>query len=197
MQRIFLIIIGLVVVMGGCSYICSQNTMVELQQGVESQWGNVESSYQRRADLIPNLEEAAKAAAETEKEIFSGIAAARANIGNMTISKDLLNDPAAFQKFQEAQGQLGSALSKLLVIQERYPDLKSNTQFQQLANSLERTENRINVERNKFNKEAQAYNTYIKKFPNSIWAGIGNFEDVPYFKANEGANVAPQVDFSN
>ncbi|MEO1415265.1 MAG: LemA family protein [Bacteroidota bacterium] len=197
MQRIFLIIIALVFVMGGCSYISSQNKMVELQENVQSQWGDVEVVYNRRANLIPNLVETAKAAAENEKEVFANISSARAAIGGMNITPELINDPAAFEKFQAAQGQLSSAISRLLVVQENYPELKSNQQFQQLATQLEGTENRIAVEQQKFNEAARAYNTYIKKFPGSIWAGIGGFDDISYFKAQQGADVAPQVDFSN
>ncbi|MEO0897068.1 MAG: LemA family protein [Bacteroidota bacterium] len=197
MGRILVIILLLAAIMGGCSYLGSYNEMVNLNEEVEAQWGNVQTSYQRRADLIPNLVETAKAAAATEKDIFTQIAAARSNVANFTIDKSVLNDPAALQKFSELQGELSGALSRLIAIQERYPDLKSNKNFEQLAIQLEGTENRINTERRKFNEKAKLYNGYIKKLPNSIWAGFGGFEEKAYFESQPGTENAPQVNFNN
>lgn len=197
MGRIFVILLIVAAIVGGCSYFNSYNKMVELDENVEAQWGDVEALYQRRADLIPNLVETAKAAADVEKQIFTDIAAARSNVANFTVDQSILDNPEKLKQFQQLQGELGSALSRLISVQERYPELKSNEQFAQLANSLERSENRISQERRKFNSTVQAYNSYIKKMPNSIWAGLGGFEEKAYFEAQEGTQNAPTVDFNN
>ncbi|MCI4670169.1 MAG: LemA family protein [Bacteroidia bacterium] len=197
MGRIFIIILVLAAVVGGCSYFGSYNNMVDMEQKVEAQWSNVEVQYQRRADLIPNLVQTAKAAAEVEKQIFTDIAAARSNVANFTVDKSILDNPERLKQFQQLQGELSGALSRLIAVQERYPDLKSNAQFTQLANSLERTENRISQERRKFNGTVQEYNSYIKKLPNNIWAGFGGFQEKAFFEATQGTETAPKVNFDN
>lgn len=197
MGRILVILLLVAAVAGGCSYFGSYNNMVELEQKVEAQWSNVEVQYQRRADLIPNLVETAKAAAEVEKQIFTDIASARSNVANFTVDKSILDNPERLKQFQQIQGELSGALSRLIAVQERYPDLKSNEQFSQLANSLERTENRISQERRKFSSTVKEYNSYIKKMPNSIWAGMGGFAEKAYFEAQQGTENAPSVNFNN
>ncbi len=197
MGRIFLILIVVVALMGGCSFYSSYNKMVDLEEKVEVQWSNVEASYQRRADLVPNLVNTAKAAAEVEKEIFTNIASARSNVANFTVDEKIINNPEKLKQFQKVQGELSSALSRLIAVQERYPELKSNRQFEQLAVQLEGTENRINQERRKYSESAGNYNSYIKKLPNNIWANLGDFDEKAYFEADEGTESAPTVDFNN
>ena len=176
----------------------SYNGLVGAQQAVEAQWGQVQSAYQRRADLIPNLVATVRGSAAFERETLTDVVEARARVGQVTpqATAEILNNPQQFQQFQQAQDQLSSALSRLLVVVERYPELRSTAAFQDLMNQLEGTENRINVERNRFNEAAQAYNTRIKRFPNALFAGIFGFTPRPYFEAAPGAETAPRVDFS-
>lgn len=170
------------------------NQMVTLQEGVTSQWGNVETQYQRRADLIPNFVNTVKGAAEFEQETLTRVIEARAKASQVTI--DPTNMTADnMQQFQAAQGELSSALSRLLVVVEKYPELKATQNFRDLQVELEGTENRISVERRKFNEVAQSFNTYIKRFPQNFLAGIFGFNAKPYFEAMEGAERAPQVQF--
>jgi LemA protein len=171
------------------------NTFVGLNEGVNQAWSQVENVYQRRADLIPNLVATVKGVANFEKETYTAVTEARAKVGQVKISTDQLSDPAAFQKFQSAQDGLGSALSRLLVVSENYPQLKANENFLNLQAQLEGTENRITVERQKFTQVVQEYNTAIKRFPASIVAGFGGFKEKQYFKAQEGAEQAPKVQF--
>ena len=171
------------------------NRLVQLDEGVRSAWSQVENQYQRRADLIPNLVETVKGYANQEQDVFIGVAEARAKVSQMTVTKDVLNDPQAFAKFQAAQDQLGSALSRLLVVSENYPQLKSNENFLSLQTQLEGTENRITVERKRFNDIVQSYNTTIRQFPVSFIASLRGFTEKPYFQAKEGAENAPQVKF--
>jgi len=171
------------------------NRLVQLDEGVRSAWSQVENQYQRRADLIPNLVETVKGYATQEKDVFIGVAEARAKVSQMTVTKDVLNDPQAFAKFQAAQDQLGSALSRLLVVSENYPQIKSNENFLSLQTQLEGTENRITVERKRFNDIVQSYNTSIRQFPVSFIASLRGFNEKPYFQAKEGAENAPQVKF--
>lgn len=170
------------------------NGMVQMDEQVQNKWANVETQYQRRADLIPNLVNTVKGYAAHEKETLEGVVSARAKATQMTIDPTNLT-PEAIEKFQAAQGELGSALGKLLAITENYPDLKANENFKELQAQLEGTENRIAVERKKFNETAQVYNTSIRKFPRSIVASMFGFERKPYFKAQEGAEQAPTVQF--
>ena len=171
------------------------NRLVTLDEGVRSAWSQVENQYQRRADLIPNLVETVKGYATQEKDVFVGVAEARAKVSQMTVNKEVLDDPKTFAKFQAAQDQLGSALSRLLVVSENYPQIKSNENFLSLQTQLEGTENRITVERKRFNDIVQSYNTTIRQFPVSFIAGFRGFHEKPYFQAKEGSENAPQVKF--
>ena len=171
------------------------NNLVGLNEGVNQQWSQVENVYQRRYDLIPNLVETVKGAANFEKETYTAVTEARAKIGQVRLSTDQLSDPQAFQKFQQAQDGLSSALSRLMVVSENYPQLKANENFLQLQSQLEGTENRIAVERMKFNQVVQDYNTQIKRFPANVIAGMSNFKEKQYFKAATGAEEAPKVQF--
>jgi len=170
------------------------NGMVIESEKVDAQWAQVENVYQRRADLIPNLVATVKGYASHEKETLEGVIEARSKATSTNISADNL-DPQALQKFQAAQDGLSSALSRLMVVVERYPDLKANQNFMQLQAQLEGTENRISVERKRFNETAMTYNTLIKTFPNAFLANMFGFEKKPYFKANQGADEAPKVEF--
>lgn len=168
--------------------------MVEKQEAVTAQWAQVENVYQRRADLIPNLVSTVKGYADFEQETLTAVIEARSKATSVNIDASKL-DASSIQKFQAAQDGLSSALSKLMVVVERYPELKANQNFLELQSQLEGTENRIAVERRKFNETAQAYNTYIRKFPNNMIAGMFEFEKSDYFEADEGADKAPKVEF--
>jgi LemA protein len=172
----------------------SYNKMVTMDEGVSAQWSNVENVYQRRADLIPNLVNTVKGYAEHERETLQGVIEARSKATSVTIDPSKL-DAQSIQKFQEAQDGLSSALSRLMVVMERYPDLKANQNFMDLQAQLEGTENRIAVERRKFNETAQQYNTYIRRFPQVLFAGMFNFDKKAYFEAQKGAEKAPEVQF--
>jgi LemA protein len=170
------------------------NQMVTLQEGVTSQWGNVETQYQRRADLIPNFVNTVKGAAEFEQETLTRVIEARAKATQVTI--DPTNMTAEnMQQFQAAQGDLSSALSRLMVVVEKYPELKATQNFRDLQVELEGTENRISVERRKFNEVALSFNTYIKRFPQTLLSGMFGFTARPYFESMEGAEKAPEVKF--
>lgn len=171
------------------------NNMISLEQQVTQQWAQVENQYQRRADLIPNLVNTVKGYADFEKEVLTQVTEARAKVGQFNITPEVLNDPAAFEKFQNVQGELSSALSRLLAVVENYPELKANENFLQLQAQLEGTENRISVERKKFNESVQEFNTTIKRFPASFLAGIFGFTEKQYFKAIQGADIPPKVEF--
>jgi LemA protein len=170
------------------------NKMVTMDEGVSSQWAQVENVYQRRADLIPNLVATVKGYAEHERETFEAVTQARSKATSVTVDPTNLNE-ATMQQFQAAQDQLSSALSRLLVVMEKYPDLKANQNFLDLQTQLERTENRISVERMNFNTKSQEYNSYIRSFPKNIYASLFGFEKKAYFKAQEGAEKAPEVKF--
>jgi LemA protein len=193
------IIVLAVVAVAVIGTISSYNGLVGLEQGVRAQWGQVENVYQRRADLIPNLVETVKGAASFEKETYTAVAQARSQVGQISAqgAEKLLSDPAAFQKFQQAQGQLSSALSRLLAVSERYPDLKATANFRDLQSQLEGTENRIAVERMRFNEAAQAFNAKRQRFPTVLIASLfgDRFKEKPYFTAQAGAEVAPKVKF--
>ncbi|MBI1287413.1 MAG: LemA family protein [Flavobacteriales bacterium] len=173
---------------------CQYNSMVEKQEAVTAQWSQVENVYQRRADLIPNLVATVKGYADHEEGTLTAVVEARAKATSVNIDPSKL-DASSIQKFQQAQDGLTSALSKLMVVVEKYPDLKANQNFLELQAQLEGTENRIAVERKKFNEAAQEYNTYIRKFPNNMIAGMFDFEKMDYFEAKEGADEAPKVEF--
>lgn len=187
------VIVLLLLIVGG-SACTSYNSMVDKQETVSSAWSQVENVYQRRADLIPNLVETVKGYASHEKQTLEGVIEARSKATSTTIDASNMN-AESLKKFQAAQDGLSSALSRLMVVVERYPDLKANQNFLQLQAQLEGTENRIAVERKKFNDTAKDYNAYIRKFPRNIWAGMFNFEKRPYFEASEGAENAPEVKF--
>jgi LemA protein len=171
------------------------NSFVGLNENVKSAWSQVENVYQRRADLVPNLVATVKGVANFEKETYTAVTEARAKVGQIKLTADQLSDPAAIQKFQQAQDGLGSALSRLLVVSENYPQLKANENFLQLQSQLEGTENRITVERQKYNQIATEYNTAIKRFPGVFIANFGGFKEKEYFKAAAGSEQAPKVQF--
>ncbi len=170
------------------------NHMVTLQESVTSQWGNVETQYQRRADLIPNFVNTVKGAANFEQETLTKVIEARAKATQVTIDPTKMT-AENLQQFQQAQTELSSALSRLMVVVEQYPELKATQNYRDLQVTLEGTENRISVERRKFNEVAQSMNTYIKRFPQNIIAGMFGFTAKPYFEAMEGAEKAPEVKF--
>jgi LemA protein len=195
------VVIGVIAlaVMVGYSMIGGYNALVASNQAVEAQWGQVENVYQRRADLVPNLVETVKGAAGFEKETYVAVAEARARVGQVTADTagKAVQDPGALQRFQQAQDGLSSALSRLLVVAERYPDLKATAAFRDLQVQLEGTENRITVERMRFNEAAQAFNTRRQSFPTVLYAGLfgDRFKEKAFFKAQAGTEVAPKVKF--
>jgi len=189
------IIIVVVVVLAIYAWIKgSYNGMVQRQEGVEAQWAQVENVYQRRADLIPNLVLTVKGYASHEANTLKEVIEARAKATSVTIDPSNIS-PEQLAQFQEVQDNLSGALSRLLVNMERYPELKANENFMALQSQLEGTENRITVERQKFNESARNYNQYIRMFPRNIIAGMFDFEKVGYFKAQAGADTAPKVEF--
>lgn len=175
-------------------FIGPYNNMVSYDEEVVNTWAKVESQYQRRADLIPNLVNVVKGYASHEKEVLTQVTQARASVGQVNVNANNL-DPQALQKFQQAQGELSSALSRLLVVAERYPDLKANQNFLELQAQLEGTENRIAVARDRYNDAVKNYNSYIRKFPQKIVASMNDFEKKPSFEADKGAEKAPKVEF--
>lgn len=187
---IVVIIIGFV--MWGVSI---YNNLITLEEGVNQSWAQVENQYQRRADLVPNLVNTVKGVADFEKETYTAVTEARAKVNQINVTPEMLENPQAFQKFQSAQGELGNALSRLLVTVENYPQLKANENFLQLQSQLEGTENRIAVERMKFNQTVQEYNTTIRRFPANFIANMSGFNQKEYFQATEGADQAPKVEF--
>ena len=190
-----IIILGLILIIGG--YLASlNNKLVVLDEKATAQWANVESSYQRRADLIPNIVSTAKGYAEFEQETLVAVTEARSKATSINIDPSNIT-PEKLAQYQQAQAGVTSALSRLLAVFERYPDLKANENFKELINELERTENRINVERNRFNEEARLFNTEINQFPTKIFAGMLGFDEKAYFKADEGSEKAPEVNFDD
>ncbi len=173
---------------------CGYNTMVEKQEAVSSQWGQVQNVYQRRSDLIPNLVNTVKGYATHESQTLTDVVNARAKATQITVNPDDLTEEN-LKKYQEAQGQVGAALGKLLAITENYPELKANQNFLELQSQLEGTENRIAVERKKFNETVQDYNAYIRQFPRVIYAGWFGFSKKAYFESEPGAEKAPTVQF--
>jgi LemA protein len=201
MNRTVAIVLGVVVVLiliilGFVGYgISVNNKIVTADEGVKAGWSQVENQYQRRFDLIPNLVETVKGFAKQEKEVLEGVTLARSRVGQLTVTPEVLNDPKAFAKFQQAQDGLSSALSRLLVVTENYPTLRSNENFLALQSELEGTENRISVERRRFNETVQSFNTLIRRFPASFIASMGGFKEKSYFSAASGADQAPKVKF--
>jgi LemA protein len=193
MKKTWIIIIAVIAVIAIYG-VSSYNSMVSQEEAVGTAWSNVENQYQRRADLIPNLVNTVKGYAAHEKETFDAVVSARAKATQTTVSIDDLT-PEKMEAYQRAQGEVGSALSRLLAVTENYPELKANENFQTLQAQLEGTENRISVERRNFNDVARAYNTSIRRFPKNIFAGMFGFEKRPYFEAQEGAEKAPEVKF--
>ncbi len=188
-----IVILGIILLIG--LYMASlNNRLVELDQTATAQWANVESAYQRRADLIPNIVNTAKGYAEFEQSTLVAVTEARSRATSVNIDPSNIT-PEQLAQFQEAQAGVTSALSRLLAVFERYPDLKANENFKELINELERTENRINVERNRFNDTAREFNTKINKFPTKMFAGMLGFHEKAYFKADAGSENAPKVDF--
>jgi len=188
-------IIVLIVVIGFATLFGVYNGFVTAEQTVNEKWAQVQNVYQRRADLIPNLVETVKGFAAQEKTVLEEVTQARASASGIKATPELLNDPAAFKRFQDAQNQLGGALSRLLVTVERYPELKSNQNFLALQSQLEGTENRITVERQRFNEAVREYNTKIKLMPGALVARLMGFKEKAFFEATPGSESAPKVKF--
>ena len=193
-----LVILIVLVIIVGLSFAGTYNRLVGLGQEVDKSWAEVENQYQRRADLVPNLVATVQGAASFEKETLTAVTNARASVGRATVEAGKApTDPAALAQYEAAQNQLGAALQRLLVVSERYPDLKANASFRDLQAQLEGTENRITVARGRFNDAAQSYNTVLKRFPTNLLAGMFGFKERPYFKAiTPGAEKAPPVQFN-
>src|SRR4030065_1355656 len=188
----FVLSVFILVALSGCGY----NTMQQNEEAVKAAWGDVEATYQRRNDLIPNLVEVVKAYAKHEQETLTAVTEARATGGAVQVPKNIIDDPKAFSQFQEAQAGMSSALSRLMVIVERYPDLKANQNLQDLQHQLEGTENRINVARTRYNKAVATFNTSVRVFPNNITNSIlFHLKLKEHFKAEAGAEKAPKVQF--
>ena len=194
MKKVTIIILVAVVAIIAFWAISGYNSLVSMDENVSNQWANVETQYQRRADLIPNLVNTVKGYAAHEKETLEGVIAARSQATQIKVDPTDLT-PEKLAEYQKAQGQLATALGKLLAITENYPDLKANQNFLELQAQLEGTENRINVARKNFNDAAKAYNTAIRRFPKNILAGMFGFDKRAYFEAAEGAEQAPQAQF--
>lgn len=188
---ILIVIVGGILIWG----VGINNDLVRNQVAVDAGWSQVENVYQRRADLIPNLVETVKGAANFEKGTLQAVIDARAKATQMVVSPEVLNDPAKFRQFQQVQGELSGALSRLMAVAEAYPDLKANRNYLELQSQLEGTENRITVERQRFNTTVQAYNTAIRVFPASLVAGFRGFGPKEFFQADAGAEKVPQVKF--
>jgi LemA protein len=189
-----LVLIAIVLAVGG---IGTYNSLVGSSQAVDAQWSQVENVYQRRADLIPNLVATVQGAAAFEKSTLEAVTQARASVGRVQMDAgNITNDPAAFARFEQAQNALSGALQRLMVVVERYPELKANANFRDLQTQLEGTENRVSVERMRYNERAQEYNTALLRFPTNIFASITGFKEKSYFRAQAGAERAPEVDFN-
>lgn len=191
---IVLLVILAIVLIGGCQACSLQKSLVTLDENVKNEWANVESSYQRRSDLIPNLVSTVKGAAAHEQNTLTAVMEARAKATQVTVDPNNLT-PEKLQEYQQAQGQLSQALGRLMMVKEAYPNLKVNQNFLALQDQLEGTENRINTARRKFNNAVNAYNTKVRTFPNNLLAGMLDFEVRPTFKADPGAEKAPSVKF--
>ncbi len=196
MKKALWIILG-ALVLGGFWMMSARNSFVTQEENVKAKWSQVENVYQRRLDLIPNLVNTVKGYASHERETLEGVIEARAKATQISgdALKNVINDPQAFQKFQESQAGLSSALSKLMVVVERYPDLKANQNFLELQSQLEGTENRIAVERKRYNEAAQEFNVSVRRFPGALIANFFGFKEKAYFQADSGASKAPEVKF--
>ena len=196
------VVVGALVLLGVIVAVASvgiYNGLVDREQAVEAQWANVENVYQRRADLVPNLVATVRGAADFEQETLTEVVEARARVGQLTASPEMLDDPEAFRRFEQAQDALSSALSRLLVVVERYPQLQAVAGFRDLMVQLEGTENRISVERRRYNQEAQGYNAAVRRVPAAWFIQILGWEFDPklYFESRPGSDVVPEVDFSD
>jgi LemA protein len=187
------VLLLLITVFAGCG---SYNRLVKLSQGVDAQWAQVQSQYQRRADLIPNLVQTVSGAANFEKSTIENVVKARASVGQVQLNANQSpNNAEQLRRFEQAQNELSSALSRLLVVVERYPELKANNNFRDLQAQLEGTENRVAVERMRFNETVQKYNTAVQSLPTRLWAGIAGFPPKPYFQSTPGSETPPKVQF--
>jgi LemA protein len=198
MNRALLIVIGVILIVllvAGVTFGGVYNSLVSKEEGVNSAWAQVENVYQRRLDLVPNLVATVKGYAAHEKETLQNVVEARSRIGKIDTTSKIINDPDSLAKFQEAQTAMSSAIGRLLVVVERYPDLKANQNFLALQTQLEGTENRITVERRRFNEAAQDFNAFRRQFPNIVVANFLNFKSKAYFQADQDAKTAPQVKF--
>ncbi len=197
MKRVLIVMLTVLLVSGmtGCGY----NTLQSTDENINATWSEVVNQYQRRADLIPNLVETVKGYAAQEQEILLGVTEARSKVGSIQATPEMVNDPAALQKFSAAQGELSSALSRLLVVVENYPQLKSDVNFRDLQAQLEGTENRIAVARQRYIKAVQEYNVIVRSFPSNLTAMIFGYDTKPQFTVENEAQIAqpPQVDFGN
>jgi LemA protein len=191
---VLLVIVGLIAIVA-LSVKGSYNGLVGQQEGVDAAWAQVSNQYQRRADLVPNLVKTVEGSANFEKSTLESVVNARASVGRVNIDASKAPDEATLQKFQEAQGEFSSALSRLLVVAENYPDLKASAGFRDLQVQLEGTENRIAVERGRFNEVVRGYNTSVRKFPAVLFAGMFGFQTKAYFKSDAGTDKAPEVKF--
>lgn len=191
---IALIVVVVLILLGGCSAGRAYNKMVTMEEGINKSWANVETQYQRRADLIPNLVNTVKGYATHEQETLDQVIEARSRATQVTLNAEDIT-PDRLQQYQQAQGEVSQALGRLMMIAENYPDLKANQNFMELQAQLEGTENRISVARKDFNDASMAYNSYIRKFPANIIAGIFGFDAKSYFEAAEGTDRAPEVNF--
>lgn len=195
---IILSIIGVLFVLMICFFgwlFGIKNSIATKEETVSSSWAQVQNQYQRRYDLIPNLVETVKGYANQEKETFTQVTEARSKASSFQITEEVLNNPESFKKFEAIQGELSSALSRLMAVSENYPQLKSNENFLELQSQLEGTENRISVERNRYNDSIKQYNTFIKLFPQSFVASMFGFDAKPYFEASIESQTAPKVQF--
>lgn len=190
---IVVVVIAIILLMSGCG---TYNSLVSSEEQVNEAWSQVENQYQRRADLIPNLVATVKGYASHEERVLTRVTEARARSTGISIDADVLEDPEAFARFEAAQNELSQALRQLLVVTENYPNLKADQQFLALQSQLEGTENRISVERRRFNTVVQGYNTQVRRFPANIFAGIFGFEQKQYFRAEPGSEKAPEVKFN-
>ena len=188
-------VVALAVIIALGWFVSTGNTFVAREQAVREAWAQVQNVYQRRADLIPNLVEVVKGFAAQERTVLEEVTRARATVAGMQVTPETLRDPESLKKFQEAQAQLGGALGRLLAVVERYPDLKSNQNFLALQSQLEGTENRIAVERRRYNEAAREYNTAIRRFPGSLVASLRGFAERPYFEATPGGEASPAIKF--
>jgi len=197
MAKIGCIAVAAILVILALVGVGSYNRLVSAEEAVDSQWSQVENVYQRRADLIPNLVATVRGSANFERDTLTAVVEARSRVGQVTTTagRDITEDPQAFQRFQQAQDQLSSALSRLLVVVERYPELRSTEAFQNLMVQIEGAENRIATERRRYNEVAQGYNAQVRRFPAGLFAGLMGFERKEYFRSQPGAENAPKVDF--